>query len=110
MPVTRARCEYAASMIVHEGLTLHPLTPAVIAARPEFDPWHRDEMILQRGADAGWIDFEGRRHPPKLIRRVCRPGDALYYWDGPWGALSGSSGIAVVRDGRVVEKFTLWIS
>jgi hypothetical protein len=98
-----------APTIVHEGLTLHPLTPAVIAARPDFDPWQRDEAILQRGG-GGWIDFDGRQHPAKLIRSVCRPGDSLYYWDGPWGVLSGSSGIAVVRDGRVIETFTLWVS
>jgi hypothetical protein len=81
-----------------DGLILHPLTPAVIAARPEFDPWQHDEGILRIGGGG------------RLIRDVCRPNDALYYWDGPWGALSGSSGIAVVRDGRVVEHFTLWVS
>ena len=96
--------------IFHDGLALHPLTPDVIAAHPEFDPWQRDEGILRQGADAGWIDFGGRRQPPQLIRRVCRPGDALYYWNGPWGVLSGSSGIAVVRDGRVIETFTIMVS
>lgn len=95
--------------IRHEGLTLHPLTPDVIAAKPSFDPWQRDEWIL-RNRPPGWLDFEGVRHPPRLIRRVCRPGDALYYWDGPWGTLSGSAGIAVVREGRVIDEFTLWVS
>jgi len=95
--------------IFHEGLALHPLTPDFIATHPTFDPWRRDEAILARG-EAGWVDFEGKRQPPRLIRRVCRPGDDLYYWDGPWGALSGSSGIAVVRDGRVVETFTIWVA
>jgi hypothetical protein len=98
----------AGSMIHHEGLTLHPLTPALIAARPDFDPWRHDEQILQH--NSGWTDFEGRKQPARLIRRACRPGDALYYWDGPWGALTGSAGIAIVRDGRVIEMFTLWIS
>jgi hypothetical protein len=87
---------------------LHPLTPDVIAAQPDLDPWQRDERVLQRGG--GWIDFEGKQHPPRLIRRVCRPGDALYYWDGPWGVLSGSRGIAIVRDGRVIETFTTVVS
>jgi hypothetical protein len=94
--------------IQHEGLTLHPLTPDVIHARPEFDPWQHDESILRNRSD--WIDFEGKRQPPRLIRSVCRPGDSIYYWDGPWGVLSGSSGIAVVRDGRVIDTFTIWIS
>jgi hypothetical protein len=96
--------------ISYDGLTLYPLTPDVIAKNPDFDPWQHDEKILSLGDQAGWINFEGSREPPRLIRRVCRPDDALYYWDGPWGVLSGSSGIAVVRDGRVVEAFTIWMS
>lgn len=87
---------------------LHPLTPDVIVAQPDLDPWQRDELVLQHGG--GWIDFEGKQHSPRLIRRVCRPGDALYYWDGPWGVLSGSRGIAIVRDGRVIETFTTVVS
>jgi len=90
------------------GRTLHPLTPDVIAAQPDLDPWQRDELVLQRGG--GWIDFEGKQHHPRLIRHVCRPGDALYYWDGPWGVLSGSRGIAIVRDERVIETFTTVVS
>ena len=27
-----------------------------------------------------------------------------------WGTLSGSAGIAVVREGRVIDEFTLWVS
>lgn len=95
--------------IQHEGLTLHPLTPDVIRAHPQFDPWQRDELIL-RNRNGGWIDFEGRRRPPRLIRSVCRPDDALYYWNGPWGVLSGSSGIAIVRDGHVIDTFTIMVS
>jgi hypothetical protein len=91
------------------GRTLHPLTPDVIAAQPDLDPWQRDELILQRNGE-GWIDFEGNHQPARLIRRVCRPGDALYYWDGPWGVLSGSRGIAIVREGRVIETFTTVMS
>jgi hypothetical protein len=94
-------------VIKHEGLELHRLTPAVIAAHPEFDPWRRDESALR---SPGWIDAEGRRQPPRLIRNVCQPTDALYYWNGPWGVLSGSSGIAVVRGGHVIETFTIWVS
>ncbi len=94
-------------MLKHQGLTLYPLTPDVIAARPDLDPWQRDEHVLRRG---GWIDFEGKQQPVRLIRSVCRPGDALYYWDGPWGVLSGSSGIAIVRDGHVIETFTTVVS
>jgi hypothetical protein len=94
--------------IQHEGLPLYPLTPDVIRARPQFDPWQRDEQILRSGR--GWIDFEGNEQPPRLIRSVCQPDDSLYYWDGPWGVLSGSSGIAVVRDGRVVETFIIMVS
>ena len=96
-------------LIRHQGLTLYPLTPDVIAARPDLDPWQRDELVLQRGG-GGWIDFEGKQHPVRLIRNVCRPNDALYYWDGPWGVLSGSHGIAVVRDGRVIETFATVMS
>jgi hypothetical protein len=94
--------------IQHDGLTLHPLTSDIIRRRPEFDPWQRDEQVLRSGR--GWIDFDGTEQPPRLIRSVCRPGDSIYYWDGPWGVLSGSSGIAVVRDGRVIDTFTIWVS
>jgi len=95
-------------MIRHQGLTLYPLTPEVIAAQPDLDPWQRDEQILRHSS--GWIDFSGNRHPARLIRSACQPGDALYYWDGPWGTLSGSRGIAVVREGQVIETFTTLMS
>src|ERR1700730_15388531 len=98
-------------MIVYQGLTLHPLTPNVIAVRPDFDPQRHDAiaaLTLQRGG--GWIDPEGRRQPPRLIRDVYRQGDALYYWDELGSALSGSRGIAIVRDGHVIDMFTTVIS
>lgn len=88
--------------ILHEGRTLRPLTPDVIRKKPDFDPWQHDERIL-RNQLPGW-------DRSRLIRNVCRPNDDLYYWDGPWGVLSGSCGIAVVRDGHVVDTFTLWVS
>lgn len=94
--------------ITYEGLTFHPLTSTVINAHPDLDPWKRDELVLQRGG--GWIDMEGRQHPAKLIRSVCQPGDQLYFWNGPWGTLAGSKGIAIVRNGRVVETFTTIVS
>lgn len=94
-------------MIYRQGLALHPLTPAVIATHPDLDPWRHDETSLQH---SGWVDFEGQQHPPRLIRRVCRPHDDLYYWDGPWGTLSGSRGIAVVRHGQVIDMFTTVMS
>ncbi len=96
-------------MIKYQGLTLYPLTLDVITARPDLDPWRRDEQLLRHGG-GGWIDFEGKQHPVRLIRSVCRPDDALYYWDGPWGVLAGSRGIAVVRGGRVIEAFTTVVS
>lgn len=94
--------------IQHEGLTLYPLTQYVIAKHPDLDPWRRDELVRHRGR--GWINLDGKQEAPRLIRNVCLPTDSLYYWDGPWSALSGSKGIAVVRDGRVVEMFTTWVS
>jgi hypothetical protein len=94
--------------ISYQGLTLLPLTSAALASRPDLDPWRRDAIVLQRGG--GWVDFDGRRHAPRLVRDVYRPGDAFYYWDGPWGVLSGSRGIAVVRGGQVVETFTTVMS
>lgn len=96
-------------MINHQGLALYPLTQDVIARLPDLDPWRRDEQILQQDSN-GWTDLEGRQHPPRLIRALCQPSDALYYWDGPWGVLSGSRGIAIVRDGHVIETFTAVIS
>jgi hypothetical protein len=114
-----ARGEYGrndnrpSNAIVHEGLTLYPLTPSVIAAKPDLDPRLRDDSIIQQGSDApGWIDFEGRRHPPRLIRDGYRQGDEFYYWDdlGYAGPLSGSRGIAIVRNGRVIDTFMTIIS
>jgi hypothetical protein len=98
--------------IFHQGLTLFPLTPEVLAARPDFDPWRYDALIFQRyGAGGpGWIDFEGKRRAVPLIRNVYRRGDAFYYWDAMGDALAGSRGIAIVRDGRVVETFGIAIS
>jgi hypothetical protein len=98
--------------IVHEGRTLFPLTPKVIAEKPDLDPVQHDARILRGGGrEGGWINPRtGEVHPPRLIRQICRPDDALYYWDGPWGGLSGDRGIAIVRDGRVVEQFFTLLS
>ena len=74
--------------IHHDGLTLRPLTMQVITLYPGLDP--------------AWM--------AKRIAPLYRPGDAIYYWDGPWGALSGSRGLALVRRGRVVERFTTLVS
>ena len=95
-----------APVIHHAGRVLRPLTPDVVARMPDLDPARHDAARAGRA----WIDFEGTRHPTKLIKHVCLPDDDLYYWDGPWGALSGSQGIAVVRRGVVVETFTTWMS
>ena len=96
----------------HQGLTLFPLTSEVIASRPDLDPWRHDTLMFQRyGADGPyWIDFEGKRCPRPLIRDVYRQGDAFYYWDTMSDALAGSRGVAIVRDGRVVETFGIAIS
>ena len=74
--------------IHHEGLTLRPITMRVIEQQPDLDPVWMARRIL----------------------RVYQPGDALYYWDGPWGVLAGSRGVAVVRHGHVVELFTTVVS
>ena len=101
-----------APMIVHEGRTLYPLTPKVIAEKPDLDPMQHDARILRSGRrEGGWINpTTGEVHPPRLIREICRPDDALYYWDGPWGGLSGDRGIAVVRNGQVIEQFFTLLS
>ena len=77
----------AMPVIYHEGLTLRPLSPNEAA----------EEVV--------GLALLG----PRLLS-VYRPGDVLYYWDGPWGVLAGSRGIAIVRRGAVVETFTTLIS
>lgn len=107
--LARVRTAGAAPPVVyHEGLVLRPLTASVVARLPDLDPTRRDAMV--EATNAGWIDFDGNRQPPRLIRDVFEPSDAIYYWDGPWGVLAGSRGIAVVRRGVVVETFTTLIS
>lgn len=52
-------------------------------------------------------------HNPKIrgavtrqtIAQTMKPGDQLYYWNGPWTTLAGSSGLAIVRDGEVIDTF-----
>ena len=103
----RARLGGAAPSVIHyEGMALRPLTAEVVARMSDLDPARRDATATGRA----WIDFDGNRRPAKLIRDVFQPGDALYYWDGPWGFLTGSRGIAVVRGGTVVETFTTMMS
>jgi len=92
--------------ILHQGLTLQPLTADVVARLPDLDPNTYDAMAVNNA----WIDFSGNRRPAKLISQAYRPGDEFYYWDGPWGMLSGSRGIAVVRHGVVVATFTTLVS
>ncbi len=95
-------------VIYHDGLVLRPLTPDVAVRFPDIDPARRDAAVA--ATNAAWIDFQGNRQPARLLRDVCQPGDVLYYWDGPWAALAGSRGIAVVRRGVVVETFTTVVS
>jgi hypothetical protein len=103
---TRLGSSITPAVIYYDGLTLKPLTTNVVARLSDLDPARRDAIAT----DAAWIDFDGNRRPAKLIRDVHQPGDALYYWDGPWGVLAGSRGIAVVRRGNVVETFTTVVS
>lgn len=105
--LTKVRAGSSPPVIYHEGLALRPLTADVIARRPDLDPVQRDAMI---GPSSGWIDFEGRRRAPRRIADIFQPGDVIYYWDGPWGVLAGSRGIAIVRRGVVVETFTTAVS
>jgi hypothetical protein len=93
-------------MIYHEGLVLHPLTRNVVTRWPDLDPARHDAFAT---ASPGWLDFNGRRQPPKLISAVYLPGDSFYYWDDI-RVLAGSRGIAVVRGGQVVETFGTAVS
>jgi hypothetical protein len=77
----------ASAVIYHEGLVLRPLSP---------DEAAEQVVALERSL--------GR------LLKIFRPGDVLYFWDGPWGVLSGSRGIAIVRHGVVVETFTTMVS
>lgn len=88
-------------VIRHEGLTLRPLSPQ--------DAADQVASLSQMQGD-GWIDFEGRRRLRPRLLDVYRPGDVIYAWDGPWGMLAGSCGVAIVRNGNVVETFTKWVS
>lgn len=96
------------AVLHYEGLTLRPLTADVVARLPDLDPVRHDVAISATGT--GWIDFAGNRQAPRLIRDVYQPGDTFYYWDGPWAALAGSRGIAVVRRGIVVDTFQTVVS
>jgi hypothetical protein len=98
----------ASPVIHHDNLVLRPLTPDVIARLSDLDPVRRDARV--KAVNGAWIDFCGNRQPVRLVSDVCQPGDTLYYWDGPWGVLAGSRGIAVVRHGVVVETFTTLVS
>ncbi len=88
-------------VINHEGLTLRPMSPE--------DAAEQVATLAQFQGD-GWIDFQGRRQGRPRLLDVYRPGDVIYYWDGPWSVLSGSRGVAVVRNGNVVETFTTMVS
>ena len=100
----------ALPVIYHDGLVLRPLTSDITARLPDLDPARRDAMISSMGGSGGWIDFGGNRQAPKLIGNIFQPGDVIYYWDGPWGVLAGSRGIAIVRRGVVIETFTTVVS
>jgi hypothetical protein len=93
-------------VIRYAGMVLRPLTTDVVVRLPDLDPTRQP----QDRTNNVWIDLDGIPRPRPLFRDIYRPGDAIYYWDGPWGALSGSRGIAIVRDGVVVEAFTTMMS
>jgi hypothetical protein len=52
-------------------------------------------------------------HNPKIYGTTTRQtiaatmqlGDQLYYWNGPWTARAGSRGLAIVRNGQVIDTF-----
>jgi len=96
--------EARTNVIWHNGLMMMPLTAETIRRFPDLDPVKRDASIAPNYGGA--LDPRTGRTEPRLIRDVYRPGDLLYFWDGPWGKLHGSRGIAVVRNGHVVATFT----
>jgi hypothetical protein len=49
-------------------------------------------------------------HTQQPFAVLQQPSDQLYYWDGPWGVLAGSAGVALVRNGRVVDLFQLIVA
>ncbi len=102
----RARRRSSGKAIRYAGRVLRPLTADVVARLPDLDPARRP----YNRTSSAWIDLDGVPRPRPRFHDVYRPGDAIYYWDGPWGALSGSRGIAIVRDGAVVETFTTMMS
>ena len=85
------------TVIPYEGLLLRAMTANEAAKYPDLHGTIHSENI--RGTKTG-----------QTIAQLMRRGDQLYYWDGPWGVLAGSAGLALVRKGAVVDTFTTLMS
>lgn len=88
----------------YEGKTLLHVTPVEERTQPwKFPPPPNvPHTTLAEDMNSPYIRGVSTR---QMIADVMRPGDQLYYWNGPWTNLSGSSGLAVVRAGRVIDTF-----
>lgn len=90
----------------YKNLTLILVTPEIAKQQP----W-------KRGFPATTTLVQDMQNPKirgdttgQMMLEIIARGDHLYYWDGPWGVLSGSSGLAIVRAGSVVDTFTFVVS
>jgi len=83
-----------------------------------------DDVLIRRTTYreymARWL--EGVEHvPERVLQRIEQrsaeiearmlPGDELWEWDpGGWDQLRGTSGLAILRNGEVVEYWVEWKS
>ena len=70
---------------------------------------------------AKWVGDEDGNIPPQFLQQVeqreaeiaakMQPGDELWEYEyGNWNAFAGTSGLAIVRGGSVVESWVEWKS
>ena len=87
----------ADTVLLHEGHILRAMTANDAAKYPDLYGAIHDGNL--RGAKTG-----------KTIAQLMQKGDQLYFWNGPWGVLAGSAGLALVRKRKIVDTFTTIVS
>lgn len=89
---------------VYEGKTLYLVT----SLEERLQPWKFPpppsvkHTTLAEDMNSPYVRGEATK---QMLVDLMRPGDRLYYWNGPWTNRSGSRGLAVVRDGGVIDLF-----
>ena len=84
------------------------LTKKTTVAEAEAEDLALMKSFLESEGEALPANFKPFDHPVgrwDALVAGMQPGDELWWFESPWGLLSGCKGLAVVRQGEIVDFF-----